>query len=383
MGKDVEDVEQRMRVLLAKRRVEKRILEEHGVLRKAFVMPEYRELLDKWDDRVRYVESGEEKVQSRQSGMDDGDSEGVETPVKANPDIPHIVTPSSNSGWIIESPARGNETSEEPSPAQGTGDKPHRTRLKPAEEVVLLRLCVQHKDLYKALFKATFWKFIQKKLEDETGKHFTNPDGRIKVLLKRRESERKELKERGRLQIDLVDRQYKQWLDKWQEVLDEVGGHRKRRTRDASEIRNAEEVFRNTMQTSPRNLSATVDASSHNGIIHPSNARDTDPDHNPPFSLTQISATDPDHGRRLREQDEEIRQVRVEHDKIMQDLTADLTDNAALKQLILRLEANRFKQMDLHGRRLDTIRNIMTAAMAKERDEMQKQLQALQQALAA
>ena len=48
VGKDVEDVEQQMRVLLAKRWVEKGMLEDYGVIRKVLVMPKYGELLDKW-----------------------------------------------------------------------------------------------------------------------------------------------------------------------------------------------------------------------------------------------------------------------------------------------------------------------------------------------
>ena len=371
--KDVEDVEQRMRVLLAKRRVEKGMLEDHGVIRKALVMPEYRELLDKWDDRVRYVESGNEKVASRDTGMDDGDSDGVVSPVKgaaaAAAEVPNMTTPSSNPGWMIESPTRGHETSEEPSPAQNPGsvEKPHRTRLKPAEEVVLLRLCVQHKDLYKTLFKATFWKFIQAKLQEETGKHFTNPDGRIKVLLKRRESERKEMQERGRLTIDLVDRRYKPWLDKWQECVDGVGGHRKRRTRDGTDARSAEEVLRDS--------NITTDAA----VQQPS------PQTSDAFRNGSRAGTGADvyplphgahgHGHGFgHELDVDLEMVRVEHDKIMRDLTAD---SGANNTLLLRLEGNRAKQMDLFRRRLDTVTDVVSS-MSRERDEMKMQIEGLQ-----
>jgi len=361
VGKDVEDVEQRMRVLLAKRRVEKGMLEDHGVIRKALVMPEYRELLDKWDDRVRYVESGVEKVASRQTGMDAGDSDGVGSPSKGAAEVPNMTTPSSNPGWPIESPTRGHETSEEPSPVQNatSGDKAHRTRLKPAEEVVLLRLCVQHKDLYKTLFKATFWKFIQKKLQEETGKHFTNPDGRIKVLLKRRESERKEMQERGRLSTDLVDRRYKPWLDKWQECVDEVGGHRKRRTRDGTDIRSAEEVLRDT--------NANTDAT----LQQPS-PQTSDAFHN------GTAGTDAYHPRDVlgygQEHDVDIEMVNVEHDKIMQDLSSDPSFNSTL---LLRLESNRVKQMDLFRKRLDSVTDVLST-MSKERDEMKRQIEGLQ-----
>ncbi len=365
-GKDVEDVEQRMRVLLAKRRVEKSMMEDHGVVRKALVMPEYRELLDKWDDRVQYVESGHEKVASRATGMDAGDSDGAGSPGKGAAEVPNMTTPSSNPGWMVESPARGHESSEEPSPEQNarSADKPHRTRLKPDEEVVLLRLCVQHKDLYKTLFKATFWKFIQKKLQEETGKHFTNPDGRIKVLLKRRESERKEMQERGRLTIDLVDRRYKSWLDKWQGCVDEVGGHRKRRTRSSTDLRSAEEVLRDTNAVQQQPSPQTSDAF-HNGTA----VADTYPSHY-------------DHGHGLglglglglgHELDADLDLLKVEHDKIMQDLTSDPSVNSAL---LLRLEGNRAKQMDVLRKRLDSVTDVL-GSMGREREEMRRHIEEL------
>lgn len=372
VNKDVEDVEQRMRVLLAKRRVEKGVLDDHGVARKALVMPEYRGLLDKWDDRVRYVESGEEKVASRETGMDEGDSDGVGSPVKGAAEVPNMTTPSSNPGWLIESPTRGQETSEEPSPVQNpsSADKSHRTRLKPAEEVVLLRLCVQHKDLYKTLFKATFWKFIQKKLQDETGKHFTNPDGRIKVLLKRRENERKEMQERGRLTIDLVDRRYKPWLDKWQECVDEVGGHRKRRTRDGTDVRSAEEVLRDS------NTSSNTDATLQQPSPQTSDAFHIGTAGTDAYPSRQGKGHGHGHGQW---HDADIEMVNVEHDRIMQDLSSDPSAN---NNLLLRLEGNRVKQMDLFRKRLDSVTDVV-GAMSKERDEMKRQIEGLQKDLAS
>ncbi len=356
VGKDVEDVEKRMRVLLAKRRAEKRILEEKGILRVDLVKPEYRELLDMWDDRVRYVESGEEKVRSHEAGMEDGESEGVQSPVKVNTDVPTLTTPNSSTGWIIESPAQDTNAGEEPPPVQPSGDKPHRTRLKPAEEVILLRLCVQHKDLYKTLFKATFWKFIQKKLQDETSKHFTNPEGRIRVLLKRREIERKELKERGRLTIDLVDRRYKQWLDKWQEWLDEVGVLKRRRTRDANEIRTAEEIFSNTASSdSHADISATLDAfmqdtkDASNSTSSNSHSNDTTTGQDPTYAdLT----------------------------KAIEELRSRPHNQQEAINLIVNLQAKQVQDLKVNRDRLDQVAGVVSA-LVKEREEMKRLIERL------
>lgn len=378
VGKDVEDVEGRMRVLLERRRREKMVVEKGGVLRGDLVRPEYRESLDMWDERVRYVESGEEKVRSREARLEEGDSEGVETPVKVKTEQPTSTTPMSNTQWIIEEPRCSGSTSEEPSRMRSVGDKPRRTRLKPAEEVLLLRLCVQNRELYKKLLRTTFWTIIQKKLKDATGKNFSNPDGRIKVLLQRREIERQELKERGRLRYDRVDWRYKQWLDKWQHWLDEVGGHRKRRarhnseeaedtgtahlSRQTTEFESSEASFDNGRAQSTNNI---IDNSAGDGATSPSN---------------RVTPAAPNvHSR---EHEQRTEQPESDFAKAVNDLASQLNVDKNTTKIFLVLEAKHLQEMKVHKEKLNKVTDVVYT-LVKERDEMKKQLEGLQKAIAA
>jgi len=65
--------------------------------------------------------------------------------------------------------------------------------------------------------------------------------------------------------------------------------------------------------------------------------------------------------------------LKVEHDKIMQDLTSDPSVNSAL---LLRLEGNRAKQMDVLRKRLDSVTDVL-GSMGREREEMRRHIDEL------
>ncbi|KAI9873284.1 MAG: hypothetical protein M1830_000580 [Pleopsidium flavum] len=273
--------------------------------------------------------AGKRRCRVGRLGLEEGDSDGFETPAKLKVEQPTTTSPILNPRRIVEEPRRSDGTTEEPSPIRNVGARTCRTRLKPAEEVILLRLCFQHKELYNGLSKTTFWTTIKKKIKEVAGKSFSNPDGRIKVLLRRREIERQELKERGRLRIDKVGLRYKQWLDKWQQWLDEVEGQRNRRTRDNNE---AEYI---TSSSNPRTLAAP----SANLIQHEQVPEEPQSDYT-----------------------KAVKQL-ICHTNLDKDIT----------NLLLRVELKYLQDMEIRNEKLDEVTKVVSI-LVKERDEMRNSL---------
>ena len=86
---------------------------------------------------------------------------------------------------------------------------------KPKDEIALLQICIKLKDVIGWGDIAGFWTMVQDTLQLKTGKPFKKVSRHVKILVRKRHAERKEIEQRGTISISRVCAGCRPLLDIW------------------------------------------------------------------------------------------------------------------------------------------------------------------------
>ena len=85
----------------------------------------------------------------------------------------------------------------------------------PKDEVILLQICVNLKDVIAWGNISGFWNMVQDTLQLETGKTYKNLSRHVGILVRNRRAEQEEIEQRGKISISRVSAGCRPLLDKW------------------------------------------------------------------------------------------------------------------------------------------------------------------------
>ena len=105
--------------------------------------------------------------------------------------------------------------------------KSRRSQLfyQPKDEVLLLKICINLKDVIDWGNITGFWNMVQDTLQQETGKPYKKVSRHVKILVDKRRAEQEDIKQEGKITISRVSAGCRPLLDKWI-----AGGNRVRHT---------------------------------------------------------------------------------------------------------------------------------------------------------
>ena len=97
------------------------------------------------------------------------------------------------------------------------GPRSRRPQLlyQPKDEIALLQICIKLKNVIAWGDIAGFWTMVEDTLQLKTGKPFKRVGRHVRLLVRKRHAEHKEIKQRGKLSISRVCAGCRPLLDKW------------------------------------------------------------------------------------------------------------------------------------------------------------------------
>ena len=85
----------------------------------------------------------------------------------------------------------------------------------PKDDIALLQICIKLKDVTAWGNIAGFWTMVQDTLQLKTGKPFSRVSRHVRLLVRKRHAERKEIEQRGTISVSRVCAGCRPLLDKW------------------------------------------------------------------------------------------------------------------------------------------------------------------------